>query len=278
MGGAFAALLARAGRDVVVVDTAPDRVAQAIEHGCRAAADVGELVRSGANPILISLATEAAFEGVIDELVRAGADHRPGTTVVETSTLAPDTKRRARDRLALAGMDLLDCPVSGTGAQAAVGDVVVYAGGSPDLVDAVEPVLLCFARRVHRVGSVGDAATIKLLSNLLVGIHNTAAAELVAFAQRSGVDPMAAIDAIADGAGQSRMLEVRGPTMARGDYGYGASVDLFRKDLALIEALADDVGAVTPLLDVVVELYERAASIGLGDAESAAVHRVYVDR
>src|SRR5262249_30191061 len=157
--------------------------------------------------------------------------------------------------LAAHGVTLLDCPVSGTGAQALVGDIVVYASGPESDVRRVEPVLDCFARRVHYVGPFGTGSVIKLLANLLVGVHDAAAAERIACAQRAGVDASAALAVITDGAGQSRMLEQRGPGMVSGDYGYGATVDLFRKDLGVIGAFATDVGAWTPLLDVVSELY-----------------------
>jgi 3-hydroxyisobutyrate dehydrogenase-like beta-hydroxyacid dehydrogenase len=155
---------------------------------------------------------------------------------------------------------------------------VVYASGPPELVRSVEPVLRGFAREVHYVGAFGTGSMIKLLANLLVGVHNAAAAEMIAFAQRAGVDAGLALRVIADGAGQSRMLEQRGPGMVRGDYGYGASVDLFRKDLQLIGRFAQQSDAWTPLLAVVTDLYDRAAALGLGDAESAAVHRVYATR
>jgi 3-hydroxyisobutyrate dehydrogenase-like beta-hydroxyacid dehydrogenase len=275
MGGAFAALLARAGHAVMVVDPSEERRSEAAACGCAVAAHIAELVHADANPILLSLPTEDAFTAVVAELTQSIAGTAAPPSIVELSTLHPTTKEHARRDLLLVGAELLDCPVSGTGAQARAGDIVVFASGSERTVRRVQPVLEVFARRVHYVGPFGAGSTVKLLANLLVGVHNAAAAEMLAFAERAGVDPAVALDVIVDGAGQSRMLEQRGPGMVRGDYGYGATVDLFRKDLGLIGRLAGDSGAWTPLLQVVTDLYERAAGMGLGDAESAAVHRVY---
>jgi 3-hydroxyisobutyrate dehydrogenase-like beta-hydroxyacid dehydrogenase len=100
---------------------------------------------------------------------------------------------------------------------------------------------------------------------------------MLALAERIGVDPELALKVILDGAGQSRMLEQRGPGMVRHDYGYGATVDLFRKDLRLITRMATEAGALSPLLDVVSHLYDHASERGLGDVESAAVHQIYLD-
>jgi L-threonate 2-dehydrogenase len=281
MGGAYARSLSAAGYDVVVVDPDEGAARRVREGGCRVAAGLGELVSAGCDPLLLSLATEEAFESVVAGIAaacagRQGRGRVAPPLVVDTSTLGPTVKARARVALENVGVVLLDCPVSGTGEQARTRDLVVYASGPDDAVQGVEPVLRAFARRVKHVGAFGDGMRMKLLANLLVGIHNAAAAEMLALAERAGVEPTRAMEALVDGAGQSRMLEVRGPHMARRAYGYGATVDLFRKDLRLINELATSCDASTPLLDVVTELYERAASMGLGTEESAAVHAVYL--
>jgi L-threonate 2-dehydrogenase len=278
MGGAFATLLTRAGYHVSIVDPSAERQRAAAANGCEVVDDVAALVQLPADPILLSLPTDDAFVSVASSIVRECTRANASPCIVDLSTLHPSTKQRAAADLGAIGVTLLDCPVSGTGAQALVGDVVAYLSGPEAAARRVERVLECFTRRVHYVGPFGTGSAIKLLANLLVGVHNAAAAEMIALAQRAGVDASVALDAIIDGAGQSRMLEQRGPGMVSGDYGYGASVDLFRKDLGIIGAFASGAGAWTPLLDVVTDLYERAAELGLGQAESAAVHRVYVSR
>jgi alkylhydroperoxidase family enzyme len=196
--------------------------------------------------------------------------------VVETSTLTIEAKERGRWRLAGAGIELLDCPVSGTSDQARAGDLIVFASGPAAALDRVEGVLDAFARTVYRVGDFGAGSTMKFLANTLVGIHNAAAAEVVAMAELAGVDPAVAVPVLADGAGQSRMLEVRGPGMATRAYGSGATIEVYRKDLAIIRGFAAGIGASTPLLDVVADLYQQADALGAGQDDPGAVHRVYV--
>lgn len=276
MGGAYAGHLSDAGYDVIVVDPSPAARDAALRRGCRAADDVARLWAERPVVVFLSLAHASVFESVIAD-VREAAGH-PGSTpvtIIETSTLPLRVKEFAARQLDGVGVVLLDCPVSGTGLQAASKDLVVYASGEAGPLASCRPFLDAFSRTVYNLGAFGVGTKVKLLANLLVGIHNAAAAEMLSLAERAGLDPLEVLPVIAAGAGHSRMLEVRGPAMARGEYGYGASVDLFRKDLGIIEEFARASGAVTPLLDVVSELYEAAAELGLGDEESAAVHGVY---
>lgn len=279
MGRAYAVHLAQAGFGVIGVDPSQEAQQWMIEHGV-VVGTLESVCSAAPIAVVLSLPTASSFDAVVDGLVacaeeQGSAPERP-LVVVDTSTLGPDTKRHGFDRLGRVGVALTDCPVSGTGAQARSRDLIVYASGSSDALDQVDDVLATIARRVHRVGEFGRGTTVKLLANLLVGIHNVAAAEMLALAERADVDPSWVLPLVADGAGQSRMLEQRGPSMARGDYGYGASVDLFCKDLEIIQGFARSRGALTPLLDVVAAMYDQAASLGLGAEESAAVHRVYL--
>lgn len=281
MGGAFARHLVAAGHPVVVVDPDPERRDQAAAAGATTAERVTELGPIGPDPVLLSLPTEAAFVQVVDDLAAlTTAGWHP--VVVDTSTLAIAAKETGTERLAAAGMTLLDCPVSGTGAQADAGDVVVYASGPTEAIERCRPVLATFARAVHDVGPFGAGSKLKYVANLLVGAHTVAAAEALALAERAGMDPDRVLALLLDGAGRSRMLEVRGPAMvaAEGpaDYGQAATIDVYRKDLAIILGFAAEVGAATPLLDQVAALYQSAADRGLGSAELAAVHHLYRDR
>ena len=278
MGGAFTVHLVAAGYEVWVVDPSAAAVERARERGCRVADTVEGMWLTDPTAVLLSLATEDAFRDVVDAILRARRQAGAADAVViDTSTLPLTAKEQAAVRLADLATELLDCPVSGTGQQALTRDLVVYASGDATAVTRCLPVLEAISTRVHQLGDFGLGTKMKLLANVLVGIHNAAAAEMLAMAERAGIDPRWALSIVSDGAGQSRMLEQRGPNMARHDYGYGASVDLFRKDLSIIERFARDVSAKTPLLDDVIALYETAARMGLGGEESAAVHRVYLD-
>jgi len=128
------------------------------------------------------------------------------------------------------------------------------------------------------VGRAGQAMTLKLVANLLVGVHSAAAAEALAMARRAGLDMEVAFDVLASGAGSSRMLEVRGPMMLRGDFPAEMKLDLFMKDLHLIQDAARAVGASTPLTDVAERLYASTQAAGHGGDDLAAVVKALEDR
>jgi 3-hydroxyisobutyrate dehydrogenase-like beta-hydroxyacid dehydrogenase len=194
---------------------------------------------------------------------------------VDTSTLDLATKEHGREALAAVGIPLLDCPVSGIASQAAAGDAVIYASGADDVLDQCEEVLRLISRTVFRVGDFGVGSKTKLLANMLVGIHNTAAAEMLGAATRAGLDPEPTLSAIAAGAGGSRMLDARGPMMISGVYGDHATVETFRKDLRLIRSFMTEIGARTPLLDVVFSLYDEVAEAGSAQVDPAVVYAAY---
>jgi 3-hydroxyisobutyrate dehydrogenase-like beta-hydroxyacid dehydrogenase len=155
--------------------------------------------------------------------------------LAEMGTLPLEAKEAARVACAEVGVALLDCPVSGTGAQAATGDLVVFASGEAADVAVLYPVFSALARDIRHVGPFGAGMKLKLVANLLVTIHNLAAAEALLLAEKSGLDLGMVYEAIRSGAGNSRMFEVRGPLMIDGRYEPATmKMDVYQKDLALI--------------------------------------------
>jgi putative dehydrogenase len=271
MGGAMASHLLRAGYTVLGYDTDPARLAEHTARGGVAAASCEE-VADRAEVVLTSLPSVAALEQVAGkDSGLAGADH-PGLVAAETSTLPLEAKERARQALAARGVTLLDCPLSGTGAQAQTGDLSVYASGEPQALAYAAPVLDAFTRSRYDVGPFGTGMKLKVIANHLVAIHNVAAAEAMLLAKRSGLDPELVLRTITDGAGTSRMLEIRGPVMAAGDYSVpGMRVELFAKDIDIISAFARAHASPTPLLAVTGQLYTAALAQGRSDQEAACV-------
>ncbi len=268
MGGSIAALVSAGGFEVIGYDPAPEAIAAAVTAGARPARSVGELA-TRAEVLIASLPAADALGALVADVVAS-----PGgvQVVVEASTLALEDKEDARERLAAAGVDLLDCPISGTAAQLRAGDAAVYASGEAASLRYCLPVLSSFARQVIDAGPFGNGTRLKLVANLLVAVHNVAAAEAIALAERSGLDPALALEALTSGAGSSRMLEVRGPMMLERSYRPAPMrVRLFAKDLQLIDAFARDCGARTPLLDASRPLYEAASRLGHDDSDTASV-------
>jgi len=237
--------------------------------GGRAAPGVAD-VAGAADFVIASLPSAQALLDVATQMASAPV---PPKYVIETSTLPIAVKEEARLRLARVRTTLLDCPISGTGVQARTGDVVVYASGPKGACLAAAAVLNGFSRAHYYVGPFGAGSKTKFVANLLVAIHNVAAAEALVLAMKAGLDPALTLKVIADGAGSSRMLQVRGPMMVRERYADDPSVTLsiFRKDLTIIGDFARQLGSPTPLLAATVPVYTAAAAMGHSEDDTASV-------
>jgi L-threonate 2-dehydrogenase len=274
MGGQIARHLLDTGYQVIGRDVEAERVhalAALGAAGARSAADTAS--RTGT--VLTSLPSVQAFEDVVtgEEGLAAGA--RPGTVVIETSTLPLAAKEHGRRHLAEHGVTLLDCPISGTGGQLRTKDVAVYASGDAAALAGVGPVLAAFSRTWVDLGEFGNGTKLKLVANLLVAIHNVAAAEALLVAERAGLDPRAALAALTGGAGSSRMLEVRGPLMIDEAYGEATMrVRTFQKDLDIIAGFARDLRCPAPVFAAAAQVHLAALAAGREDEDTACVFAV----
>ena len=264
MGSAIAANLARGGFAVVGYDVVPRRRAELVRAGGRALPSVGG-VGTSAPVIVTSLPSAAALLDVARQLSTGRARPRRQTTnrvVIETSTLPIAVKEEARAMLAATGTILLDCPLGGTGSQARVKDLVVYGSGDRGAFDRVVPVLEGFSRAHYHLGPFGAGSKIKFAGNLLVAIHNVAAAEALVLAMKAGLDPALAITVLGDGSGSSRMLQVRGPLMARNDYlsDVTMKLEVWQKDMTAIADFAKAMGCPTPLFAATIPYYVAATA------------------
>ncbi|HEX7250658.1 MAG TPA: NAD(P)-dependent oxidoreductase [Burkholderiales bacterium] len=264
MGSAIAANLARAGHRVFGYDLAPAPRAALKKAGGTPCASVAEVARS-AHVILTSLPSAEALHAVAKDL-------KGRCVVVETSTLPIDDKLRARDALRKNGGTLLDCPLSGTGAQAKVKDLVVLASGDEKSFKEIEPFLKGFSRSHYFLGEFGNGSKMKFVANLLVAIHNVSAAEAFALGAKSGLSQEMIFKVISDGAGASRMFQVRGPQMVAGDYSDATmKVEVWQKDMKIIGEYAAKLGVATPLFNASGAIYNAAMAQGFAKQDTAAV-------
>jgi len=275
MGGAIAGNLAAAGFAVAGYDTDAGQMAALAERGVRRSNSAAGAA-GGAAVALTSLPSVAALETVAADLA---AQPVPGLVVIEASTLPIAAKEAARERLAAAGMTLLDCPLSGTGAQAATKDLAVYASGDEAAFGRCRAVFDGFARVTHYLGAFGNGSRMKYVANLLVAVHNAVAAEAIVLGTKAGLDPARILEVITSGAGNSRILELRGPMMVAGLYTPPtATMHVLQKDSAIIGEFARALGVPTPLLDAAAPLYDEAAAEGHVEEDVAAVHAVLARR
>lgn len=268
MGGAFARNLAAGGWKVVGYDIDTDRRAEAKAAGVKVVDSV-EAVARAAKDIILSLPTPHAVLSTARQIAKAKS---PKRTLMEASTLALEDKEAFRNVLEKAGHVVLDCPMSGTGAQAAVKDLVVYASGDAAAIRRLEPMFMGFARKVNNLGPYGNGSKMKFIANHLVAIHNVAAAEAMVLAMKAGLDPHQTVDVISSGAGTSRVFELRAPMMANNTY-LPATMrsTTWKKDLTVIGGFAADLGCPTPLFGLAATLHEATLAAGHGDEDSAAV-------
>jgi 3-hydroxyisobutyrate dehydrogenase-like beta-hydroxyacid dehydrogenase len=271
MGSAMAANLRQAGFEVVGYDISAARMQAFAQAGGVPARSAREV--AGRAGVLISvLPSAAALDATVSGADGILASGRSGLILVESSTFALEDKQRVHDACHEAGVTVLDCPLSGTGAQALTRDLSVYASGDAAACERCAPVFAGFARSQHYLGAFGNGSKMKFVANLLVAIHNVSAAEAFVLGMKAGLDAQMIYDVVGDGAGSSRMFQVRGPLMVRGEYRPATmKVDIWQKDMKIISEFAAGLGCPTPLLAASAAYYTAAMAQGRGGEDTAAV-------
>jgi L-threonate 2-dehydrogenase len=271
MGGALAASLLSAGFPTWGFDIDAGRRERFDGLGGRVTMSPADVADS-CDTLIASLPTVRALEEVIGGDGGLVTAEREGLTVIETSTFPLEAKEAARERLAAMSSVLLDCPVSGTAAQARVGDLVVFASGDRAAVDRVAWVFETIGRSWHYVGAFGEGSKMKYVANLLIAVHNLAAGEALVLARKAGMDPRMVHEVISDSAATSRMFEVSGRLIVDGALDDGeAKVEILHKDLQIIRSFAAEARAPSPLLAVTTEFYTSAMALGMDSMEDASV-------
>jgi len=253
---------------VVGYDIDPARRRALARAGVEIAVDAADVARK-AKTIITSLPKPAALAATASAIAKAGMPRR---VVVEASTFTIEDKTQAEAVLRKAGHVMLDCPVSGTGAQAKVRDIVVYASGGTAEIKRLRPMFSAFTRAVHDVGAFGNGSRMKYVANLLVAIHNVASAEAMVLGMKAGLPPQLIFDLIRIGAGNSRVFELRAPMMVKGRYDEPTmKIGLWQKDMDVIGSYARKIGVPTPMFDASKAVYLKARRSGHDEEDTAAV-------
>jgi putative dehydrogenase len=261
MGSAMSANLVKAGFEVRGYDVVPARRAALKRAGGKPASSVAAVKA----PVLItSLPSADALRAVSQQL-------KSKCIVVETSTLPIEEKVQARDTLKRKGIILLDCPLSGTGAQARTGDLVVFGSGERKSFDQAKAFFPGFSRAHHYLGEFGNGSKMKYVANLMVAIHNVSAAEAFVLGMKAGLTPKMIYEVQANGAGTSRMFQVRGPMMVKGRYDdVTMKNEVWQKDMKIIGEFATRLGVPTPLFNAAAAVYSGAMAQGYGKLDTGA--------
>jgi 3-hydroxyisobutyrate dehydrogenase len=275
MGLGMAQSLMRGGFDVVGCDVSAAAVARfqscngrVIEQPARAA--------SGSQVVVCVVVNATQMEDVLFGAGGVAAAMASDSVFVACATMAPDVVRRLAARVEEKGLHYLDAPISGGSVRAAEGKLTIMASGSAAAFARADAALNVMAAKVYRLGdAAGAGAAIKMINQHLAGVHIAAAAEVMAFAAKQGLDLARVYEVITASAGNSWMFENRVPHILSGDYAPHSSVEIFVKDMGIVQDMARAARYPTPLAAAALQMYLAAAGAGMGGEDDAAVAKVY---
>ena len=275
MGRGMAASLRRKGIDLHVCDVRAEAVRDFVAEGGSGHATPAELAR--ACDVLISVVVNAEqTEQVLFGEGGAAAAMKKGSVFVMCSTVDPKWSIALEERLESMGLLYLDAPISGGAARAAKGEITMMTAGRPAAYDKCGSVLEAMSAKVYRLGErAGPGSTVKIVNQLLAGVHIAAAAEAMALGIRAGVDPARIYEVITHSAGNSWMFENRMPHVLAGDYTPLSAVDIFVKDLGIVLDTARATKFPLPLASTAHQMYLQASAAGHGREDDAAVIKIF---
>ena len=275
MGAGMAASLVKAGFPVTGFDVRPEAMDSLEGLGGNGAASPAEAAAK-ADILFVMVATADQAEAVLFGENGAVARLPAGAIVILTATVSPDYARGLAGRLADSGHRMLDAPVSGGAVRAKGGDLTIMASGAPDVFDDADGPLQAVAGKVYRLGDeVGIGSTVKMVNQLLAGVHIAAAAEAMALGTRAGADPRTLFDVISNSAGNSWMFTNRVPHMLDGDYTPLSAVEIFVKDLGIVLDTGQGLRFPLPIAAAAHQMFLAGAAAGHGREDDSAVVKVY---
>jgi 3-hydroxyisobutyrate dehydrogenase len=275
MGGGVARSLLAKKFETHVYDVRPETVKALVAQGAKAAATPAALGAACGVVVVLVVNAEQTEKVLFGEQGAASA-MKAGAVVVSSATLAPDVAEQLGARLERTGLLMIDAPVSGGAAKAAAGEMTIMASGAPEAFARCEKVLDAIAARVYRLGDrPGPGSKVKMINQLLAGVHIAAACEAMALGMRAGADPKTLYEVISNSAGSSWMFQNRVPHILAGDYTPLSAVSIFVKDLGIVLDTAKKLAFPLPLTAAAHQLYLAAAAQGHGLEDDASVVKVY---
>jgi 3-hydroxyisobutyrate dehydrogenase len=272
MGGRMAGTLARAGHPLAVHDIDPAKV-NALA-GAAAGASPKDVAQHS-DVVFTSLPLPATVRSVYlgPDGILDGA--RPGTVLVDTSTVDPETSRAVSAAAAARGVSFLDAPVSGGWREAETGALVLIVGGDRAAFDRVRDVLAVLGPSVHYAGPSGAGSVVKLVNNVMSMGNVLVAAEAFVLGVKSGMEPQRLLDILRTSAGRSYHFEKRFPNILARNFAPGFTVDLARKDLGLAVDMARSHDVPVPATSLLHQLYNACAALGEGKSDFAAIIKLF---
>jgi 3-hydroxyisobutyrate dehydrogenase len=273
MGAAMAANLVRAGFEVRVWNRTPGRAADLLDLGATEAADPAALA-AVSQVVVVCVSDTPHVEEVLFGQRGIAEGARPGTVVVDCSTISPSATRDFATRLAAGGVALVDAPVTGGSEGARKGTLSILVGGDPADVERVRPVLDAMGTTITHFGPVGSGQVAKAVNQVVIATGYLSVAEGLVLAMKAGLDPEQVVTALSGGVAASWILTNRSGRMIENDYPLGFRVALHRKDLAIALALAREIGVSLPGSSLVAALEDGLIARGHGEDDQSSIARV----
>lgn len=273
MGKPMALNLKKAGHTVFVYGRRPESVAPLAEAGCTACASPSEAA-SQADITIVMVSDTPDVETVLFGYSCVADGAKPGSVVVDMSTISPTATVAFAHKLGARGIDMLDAPVSGGEIGAINATLSIMVGGKPAVFERVKPVFEVLGKNIVLVGGNGAGQVAKACNQIVVAVTIEAVAEALTFARKNGVDPAKVRDALAGGFAGSRILEVHGKRMLDNDYTPGFKTRLHQKDINIVMETAKELGLALPGAALVMQHLNALMGTGGGELDSAAVMKI----
>lgn len=276
MGMGAAQSCIKAGLTTYGVDLNPAALQTLMNAGATAAESRADSFAAELDAVLLLVVNAAQVNDILFAENGLAAQLKPGTAVMVSSTLSSQDAQLIEQRLAEHQLVMLDAPVSGGAAKAALGEMTVMASGSDKAFTLLQPVLDAVASKVYRIGSeIGLGSTVKIIHQLLAGVHIAAGAEAMALAARAGIPLDTMYDVVTNAAGNSWMFENRMRHVVDGDYSPKSAVDIFVKDLGLVADTAKALHFPLPLASTALTMFTSASNAGFGREDDSAVIKIF---
>ncbi|MCO7254779.1 NAD(P)-dependent oxidoreductase [Dickeya oryzae] len=276
MGFGAAVSCIRAGLTTYGVDINPHALERLRQEGAEQADSRIDHFAAQLDAVVLLVVNAAQVNSILFGEANVAAQLKPGTAVMVSSTISAQDAKRIAERLAEHQLLMLDAPVSGGAIKAAAGEMTVMASGSHEAFEKLEPVLNAVAGKVYRIGEeIGIGATVKIIHQLLAGVHIAAGAEAMALAARAGIPLSVMYDVVTHAAGNSWMFENRMKHVVEGDYTPKSAVDIFVKDLGLVTDTAKSLHFPLPLASTAFNMFTAASNAGFGKEDDSAVIKIF---
>lgn len=271
MGSKVAESIVNSGYKLIVYDINPKASQTLVEMGAVAVEKVVEMLNK-VDIVLTSLPNTNTVKGIYEDLLKKA---KPNTIFVEMSTIDPSYISELAINVSRQNCQLVDLPVSGSPDEARVGKLVLMAGGDPEIVDSIRPVINCFGEKIHYVGEPGQGKALKIVNNLMTMGNVAIAAEAFSVGMKFGIDKHLLFDVLNQSGGRSHHFSKRFPKALKRDFNGRFSVELGEKDVSIGLDLSRELNIPTPISSLVQQLYRIVESEGMGKEDIVAILKLY---